>query len=402
MSPQDIQKAFEDRLNAVHELRKLADETRGSELSAEEAATMDAQNDAIDSLDEKIQTGLRSLRRDQEAASALDEFRSYGDLSIVPETAKTDGKVDESEMFRQLVSGEIRSYESFASEQRDLVKGTNSAGGFTVESTMYDRIVQKLEDSSKILDSGVTILRTDRGEDITVPKVTTTTVAALTAEAAAISENDPVFNSETVGAYKYSALVQVSSELLSDSSFNISNFLADQGGTALGKAMAQDIAAGSGSSRPEGLATATTSFGTSASATTITTANILEVLYTMPNQYKNADTKWYMSPSAERVIRSLQSTTNEFLWQPSMQGGVPSQLFGYEVVTDGFIDAATSGKKALLFCHAPSFFVRFAGGVSVESSTDFAFANDLVTIRFIMKMDSRGIDDNGLGRLTQA
>ena len=168
MSPQDIQKAFEDRLNAVHELRKLADETRGSELSAEEAATMDAQNDAIDSLDEKIQTGLRSLRRDQEAASALDEFRSYGDLSIVPETAKTDGKVDESEMFRQLVSGEIRSYESFASEQRDLVKGTNSAGGFTVESTMYDRIVQKLEDSSKILDSGVTILRTDRGEDITV------------------------------------------------------------------------------------------------------------------------------------------------------------------------------------------------------------------------------------------
>ena len=198
MSPIDIQKAFEDRLNAVHELRKLADETRGSELSAEEAATMDAQNDAIDSLDEKIQTGLRSLRRDQEAASALDEFRSYGDLSIVPETAKTDGKVDESEMFRQLVSGEIRSYESFASEQRDLVKGTNSAGGFTVESTMYDRIVQKLEDSSKILDSGVTILRTDRGEDITVPKVTTTTVAALTAEAAAISENDPVFSSETV------------------------------------------------------------------------------------------------------------------------------------------------------------------------------------------------------------
>ena len=109
-----------------------------------------------------------------------------------------------------------------------------------------------------------------------------------------------------------------------------------------------------------------------------------------------------MSPSAERVIRSLQDSTNQYLWAPGLSAAVPSQLFGYDVVTDGFIDAATSGKKALLFCHAPSFFVRFAGGVSVESSTDYAFANDLVTLRFMMKMDSAGIDDNGLGRLTQA
>ncbi len=105
MNPQDIQKAFEDRQNAVHQLRDLADETRGSELTAEQQATFDAQNDAIDRLDETIKTGLRSLKRDQDAAVALDEFRSYGDLTIVPESAKVDGKVDEDEMFRQLVNG---------------------------------------------------------------------------------------------------------------------------------------------------------------------------------------------------------------------------------------------------------------------------------------------------------
>ena len=402
MNPQDIQKAFEDRQNAVHQLRDLSDETRGSELTAEQQATFDAQNDAIDRLDETIKTGLRSLKRDQDAAVALDEFRSYGDLTIVPESAKVDGKVDEDEMFRQLANGEIRSYESFASENRDLTKGTDSAGGYTVATTMYDRIVQKLEDSSAILNSGVTILRTDRGEDITVPKTTTTTAAALVAEAGAVAESDPVFNSVTLGSYKYGVLVQASSELMKDSSFNISNFLADQGGVALGKAIAADIAAGSGSSRPKGLMNATTSFGTSASATTITAANILEVLYTMPQQYKNADTKWFASPGAERLIRSLQDSTNQYIWQPGMQAGIPDQLFGHDFITDGFIDAPTSGKKALGFCHAPSFFVRFAGGVNVESSTDYAFANDLVTLRFLMRMDCNGIDDNGLGRLTQA
>ena len=107
-------------------------------------------------------------------------------------------------------------------------------------------------------------------------------------------------------------------------------------------------------------------------------------------------------PRFQEVNYAFADSTNQFIWQPGMQAGVPDQLFGHDFITDGFIDAPTSGKKALGFCHAPSFFVRFAGGVNVESSTDYAFANDLVTLRFLMRMDCNGIDDNGLGRLTQA
>ena len=79
MNAQDIQEgAFEDRQNAVHLLRELADEAEGRDMSAEEEQTFERQNAEIDRLDEVINEGLRSIEREQEAANALDEFRSSG------------------------------------------------------------------------------------------------------------------------------------------------------------------------------------------------------------------------------------------------------------------------------------------------------------------------------------
>ena len=170
MNHQDIKRSFEARQKAVHVLRELGDEVRDREMTGEEQEVFDRNNTDIDTLDASIKEGLRQLERDAESAKALDEFRSYGDLSIIPESAKTeDGSVDEGELFRKLANNEIRSFESFASEQRDQTKGSNAAGGFTVAQTMYDRIVAKLETSSQILGAGVTVINTTSGEDILIP-----------------------------------------------------------------------------------------------------------------------------------------------------------------------------------------------------------------------------------------
>ena len=109
-----------------------------------------------------------------------------------------------------------------------------------------------------------------------------------------------------------------------------------------------------------------------------------------------------MSPGAEKLIRLLVDSNGQYIWQPGLTAGTPANLVGYDVVVDSSIDAPTSGKKALLFCHMPSFFVRIAGGVEVATSSDYAFNAGLVTYRFTMRADCDGIDDNGLGRLTQA
>ena len=401
MSPADITASFEARQHAVSELRRLVSDADGGEFSAETQAEFDRQNTAIDDLDARIRSGLDHIEREAKATAALDEFRAYGDLTTPHESA-VDPTVDEETLFRQLVTGEIRSFTSFPSERRDMTKGTATAGGNIVHSSMFDRIWDKLEEESAVIRAGATVINTAGGEDLLVPKVTTNPSGALVAEAGTIAESDPVLGQVTLGAFKYAALTQVSTELLDDSLFNVGNFVSNIGGQAVTRALGADLSNGSGSSKPKGIAQAATSFATSATATTITYANLVEVESTMPVPYKNRDTVWIMSPEAVKVIRLLTDDNSRPLWEPSLQAGNPDMLLGYRVYVDGNIDAATSGKRAVVFAHAPSYAVRLAGGLQVDRSSDFAFNTGLVTFRFQLRGDGDGIDDNGIGCLTQA
>ena len=402
MTPADIQRAFEERQQAAHALRDLATEAEEREFTAEETEVLDKTNAAIDELDARIDTGLRAIMREAKAVEALETFRSFNTLTTPAPEAAVDPKTDDATLFRQLCDGEIRSFESLPSEQRDMTKGSATAGGNIVDSTMYDRIFEKLEEESVVIRAGATVIRTAGGEDLLVPKVTTNPSGAIVAEAGTIGESDPVLGQVTLGAFKYAALTQVSQELLADSLFNVSSFVTNIGGQAVTRALGADLSNGSGSSKPKGIAQAATSFGTSATATTITYANLVEVEATMGVPYKNVDTAWLMSPEAVKVVRLLADTTGRPLWEPSLKAGNPDMLLGYPVWVDGNLDAATSGKRAVVFAHMPSYAVRLAGGLQIDRSDSFAFNTGLATFRFQLRGDGDGIDDNGIGCLTQA
>ncbi len=401
MSPADITASFEARQHAVSELRRLVEDVDGAEFNAEQQAEFDRQNTAIDDLDARIRSGLDHIEREAKAAEALDEFRAYGDLTTPHESA-VDPTVDEETLFRQLVTGEIRSFTSLPSERRDMTKGTATAGGNIVHSTMFDRIWDKLEEESQVIKAGATVINTASGEDLLVPKVTTNPGATLTDEGVALTEHQSVLGQVTLGAFKYGSLCQVSTELLDDSLFNVGNFVTRIGGQAVTRALGTDLSNGSGSSKPKGIAQAATSFATSATATTITAANLIEVWSTMPTPYKNTDTAWIISPEAIKLIRLLVDSNGQYIWQPGLQADTPANLLGYPVYIDGNIDAATSGKRAVVFAHMPSYAVRIAGGLKVDRSDDYAFNTGLVTFRFQLRGDGDGIDDNGIGCLTQA
>ena len=100
MTPSDIQAAFEARQSAVHQLRELADETRGRDMTAEEQQTYDRQNTDIDNLDSVINEGLRTLERERKAVEALETFRGYNNItSPTTETAEAANPDDET-LFR--------------------------------------------------------------------------------------------------------------------------------------------------------------------------------------------------------------------------------------------------------------------------------------------------------------
>ena len=258
MTPSDIQAAFVERQQAVHTLQSLVVEAEGREFTADETEVLERTNAAIDTLDSRIDSGLRVLEREAKATEALENFRSYNDLTAPAVENAVDPKTDDETLFRQLCTGEIRSFESLPSEQRDLSKLSAGAGGNIVDSTMYDRVFDKLEEESMVIRAGALVIRTAGGEDLLVPKVTTNVTAGIISETSSITEADPVFGQVTLGAFKYAALTQGSQELLADSMFNVAAFVSNIGGQAVTRAFGADLSNGSGSSKPKGIAQAAT------------------------------------------------------------------------------------------------------------------------------------------------
>lgn len=81
-------------------------------------------------------------------------------------------------------------------ERRDLVK--TSPASFTPVS-MHGQIFEHAVDASAVLRAGGTVLTTQSGEDLRVPRSTVLSTASIIAETVAITESDPTLSSLTLG-----------------------------------------------------------------------------------------------------------------------------------------------------------------------------------------------------------
>jgi len=403
MSPTDIQRAFEERLNAVNELRTLVDETEGAEFTGEQEATYSRLNDAIDSLDSRIQTGLGHLERERQATEALEEFRSYNALTTPIETS-VETVVSDNEQFRQLLKGEIRGFTSGPTERRDLDTGTAADGGNLITDSLYQRVVEKFTESGVALQAGATLLETQRGETMLIPTVTSYSTGALVAELGTIGSSDPQFGQSSLAVYKYAALVDISAELLDDQgvgSFNVLNFVSDQGGAAVGRALSNAWTAGTGSSQPQGMVNCTAGV-TAASATAVTANEVIDLQHSVIAPYRQ-NASWVMNDSTVKAIRKLVDSDGQYIWQPGLRHSHPDELLGHPLHPDTNMPEIATGNKTIVFGDfAKGLFCRIAGGVRVESTNADKWTTDLISVRFIVRGGSVLVDTNALRHLVQA
>jgi HK97 family phage major capsid protein len=404
MSPTDIQRAFEDRQHAVAELRRLVEETEasGEEFSGEQQAEYEAQNRAIDSLDERIKTGLSLMQREAKATEALDQFRALGDLTTPTERAEAP-KVTDNDLFRQLLRGEIRSFES-KPEQRDLTKGSAGAGGNLVTDVLYDRVIEKFTEEGVALRAGATLLNTASGEDMLIPTVSSYSTGSLVAEGGTIGESDPAFGQATLATYKFAAIVDCSSELIEDQgvgNFNVLSFIGDQGGAAVGRALSAEWTSGSGSSRPYGFDTCST--GVTAAATGAITANeLIDLQHSVTAPYRQG-AAWAMKDTVLVLIRKLVDSNGQYVWQPGLRADHPDVLLGNPVHTDVNMASPSTGETTVVYGNfTRGYFARIAGGIRVESTNADKWTTDLVSVRFIVRGGGNLVDTNALRKLVQA
>ncbi|MEE1779459.1 phage major capsid protein [[Kitasatospora] papulosa] len=391
-----IKRLQERRANVWEQAKALLDTAEGEkrDLTAEEEQTYQRLNADIDAIDARAKDMVEAEQRTKDADEA---FRA---LLAKPQTQERKGPESDSEL-RRWARGEMRGFDVAAPSGvsfRDLVKGTTTAGGNTVPVTFYGQLMAHLIEVSGLMMAGPTVLNTASGETIEMPVTTAHSTATLTPEATALTESDPAFAKRSLGAYKYGVLLQISSELLSDTGVDLEGYLSMQAGRALGNAFGADAVTGNGSSKPTGVMTTATTgkTGATGAAGAFTADDLIDLYYSVISPYRNSTScGWLMRDATLGAARKLKDLQGQYLWQPSIQEGAPDTLLGKPVHTDPNVTAVALSAKSVAFGDFSQYFVRMAGGVRFERSDDYAFNSDLVTYRAIIRADGLLIDQTG-------
>lgn len=410
MFEQYIKRLHEERNELWEQAKAVLDapEKEKRDFNGEEQTKWETLNAAIGEKDARI-AELRDIQQREadadEARAAAEKFvRPAGEVVVVGE--KPDVRSD----FQKLRNREIRSIDVHSdkpltmAEFRALSKLTAGAGSNTVPTTFYNQLVAHLIEVSGVMMTGPTVLNTQSGENIQIPKTTAHSTGVLTAEAAVIAASDPAFGMVTLGAYKYATLFQVSNELLDDTGVDLEGYFSMQAGRALGNAFGVHMITGTGTAQPSGVVTGATVgvTGATAVAGAFTSDNIIDLYFSVIAPYRNSPSAaWLMKDSTLGTIRKLKDTTGQYLWQPSLQVGVPDTLLGKPVYTDPNVAAPAVGAKSVIFGDFSQYFVRMVGGVRFERSDDFAFSSDLVTFRAILRGDAALVDLTGAIKVFQ-
>lgn len=393
MSDDMVKRLVEKRASVWETAKAHLDkvESEDREFSAEADETWSKLNGELDSLDKRIDEATSLAERNAKA----DEIRAkYGDVEPAKETAEVE---TDNDVLRKMISGETRGTKEFKRETRDLTKLSAGAGLNTVPTNFYGTLVEHMIANSAIRQSNVTVLTTDGGQALQVPKTTTHPTAALIAEAGTITESDAVFGQVTLNAYKYAFSTQVSSELENDTGVDLAGYLARIGGEALGNGSGAAFIVGDGSDKPQGIVPASTLgvTGDASVAGIFTADNLIDLFYSVIAPYRS-NGSWLMRDAAIKNARKLkESATGQYLWQPGLLADEPSTLLGRPVLSDPNVVAPALSAKSVVFGDLSKYFIRDVSGVRVERSTDFAFQNDLVTWRFILRTDGELIDTTG-------
>jgi len=183
-----------------------------------------------------------------------------------------------------------------------------------------------------------------------------------------------------------------------DEGVDIEAFLANDAGRALGNGAGADFAIANGSSKPNGVMNAAGTGVTCASATVITSDEVIDLYHSVTSPYRT-NGAWIMNDATLKEIRQLKDSNNQYLWQPSLQLGNPATLLGAPVATDSNIETIATAKKVMAWGDMSKYYIREVNGIQVDRSVDYAFANDLVTFRFIYRADGDLLDTNAVKRM---
>ena len=371
-----IAKQVDAKAKAWHEAKELIDsvEARGGVWSGEDEAKYASLTADINKRNELIEMEQRdALTADAVQAAAIN-------------FAGATSSDNEADILRKMVLGEIRGHE-FQMEKRI----TGLSTGAPVPTSFYNEIVKVARLVNPLLEYA-TVINTASGENLQIPSQSAFSTATIVGQGSSIGTSEPTFNAfTTLSSYKFSALSQLSRELVLDAGVDIIGFLAEQFGNSFGFAIGDKIVNGTGTVEPTGFlpVAGTGVTGSTGVSGAFTADNVIDLVYSLDGSLRNRPT-FAMLANATSIaaLRKLKDSQGRYFFDVGVGLDKRDLVLGVPVIETPAMPSPAIGANSLAVGDLKSLYIRNAAGLQVDRSDDFAFGNDLATWRATWRLDS--------------
>jgi HK97 family phage major capsid protein len=284
-------------------------------------------------------------------------------------------------------------------QRKDLVESVGATGGFLVPVEFRNELLQVVYETNPIRERATIIPMRHRQVDIPVLDQTQGAVgvsaqhggivATWTEEAAQKDETEPQFRQVQLVAHKLVCYTEVSDELLADEAVGLVQFLNGPGGFAGAIRWEEEwtFLQGTGDGQPFGVIGAP---GTIVHPRQTTGQVNIDDLFNMIMQHHGENPIWHINRSTMVQIFQLAgpAANPTYVWMANARDSLPMSLFGYPIHwTEKCPNLDDPGDVVLADWRY--YLIGDRQAITIASSTDFRFRNDLTAWRAVHRVDGQ-------------
>ena len=273
------------------------------------------------------------------------------------EFAQSDKYDPEAEKRKLAVLVYLRKGEAAMSpeERKVLSVDSDPDGGYWVTPQMSAQVISKVFETSPMRN--VATVETISSDALEIPDDVDEADAGWTSERGVRTEtNTPQTGVRRIPVHELYAMPKATQTLLDDAKIDVESWLARKVADKLSRLENASFINGTGSGQARGLLTypaGTTNPGqvqqiNSESASTLTADGLRSLFYTLKSSYIN-NARWLMSRATLEVISKLKDTSNQYLWEPSLQAGEPQTLLGHGIERMEDMPAVAANSLSIAF-----------------------------------------------------
>ena len=235
-------------------------------------------------------------------------------------------------------------------ELKALTVGTAATAGNLAPAEYVNEIIKIVEEFSPV--RSVARVRQTTNKEIEVPQKTANFEAAWTAEGGSRTETTGYTTAlNTIPTHELYALVDISSQLLEDSAFDMEAEMNLEFAEQFAKAEGAAFISGNGTNKPTGITNGSVvSSTTAAAAAAIATDDLINLMHDIKTPYMSGATFMFNRQTLGE-IRKLKDTAGQYIFQTGFSGqaGVPNTILGSPYVEAPDVADIAADAKSVIY-----------------------------------------------------